>query len=233
MSRNKIIPAFDVQTRSDLDNLIFELKGEATIVKIGMELYYTYGNEILHRLKNEGFKIFLDLKMHDIPSTVHNAAKTLAKNGVDILNVHAAGGVEMMKAALEGFQTENDKGILIGVTQLTSTSTEIMNNELLIPGSINDIVLKYAELTKKAGLHGIVCSAHEVKTVKENLGAGFKCITPGIRPKGVDKNDQKRVMTPAEAISIGSDYLVIGRAITKAPSPKEAFKNILKEIENE
>jgi orotidine-5'-phosphate decarboxylase len=108
-----------------------------------------------------------------------------------------------------------------------------MNNELLIPGSINDIVLKYAELTKKAGLHGIVCSAHEVKTVKENLGAGFKCITPGIRPKGVDKNDQKRVMTPAEAISIGSDYLVIGRAITKAPSPKEAFKNILKEIENE
>lgn len=233
MSRNKIIPALDVQSRSDLDSLIFELKGEATIVKIGMELYYTYGNEILHRLKNEGFNIFLDLKMHDIPNTVHNAAKTLAKNGVDILNVHASGGVEMMKAALEGFQTENDKGILIGVTQLTSTSSEIMNNELLIPGTINDVVLKYAELTKKAGLHGIVCSAHEVKTVKENLGTDFQCITPGIRPIGVDNNDQKRVMTPAEAINIGSDYLVIGRAITKATSPKEAFKNILKEIENE
>jgi orotidine-5'-phosphate decarboxylase len=233
MMRDKIIPALDVQSREDLDRLIFELKGEATIVKIGMELYYTYGNEILHRLKNEGFKIFLDLKMHDIPNTVHNAAKTLAKNGVDILNVHASGGAEMMRAALEGFKTENEKGILIGVTQLTSTSTEVMNNELLIPGTINDVVLKYAELTKKSGLHGIVCSAHEVQKVKEHLGSDFQCITPGIRPKGVDNNDQKRVMTPLEAINIGSDYLVIGRAITKADSPRSAFKSILEEIENE
>lgn len=233
MIRDKIIPALDVQTKSDLDYLIQELKGEATIVKVGMELYYSYGNEVLKRLKDEGFKIFLDLKLHDIPNTVHNAAKTLAKNGVDILNVHSAGGIDMMKAALDGFKAENSQGILIGVTQLTSTSQEVMNKQLLIPGLINDTVLKYAEITKSAGLDGIVCSAMEVQQVKLNLGSQFKCITPGIRPKGVSNNDQKRVLTPSQAIKNGSDFLVIGRAITKSEFPKKAFKDILKEIENE
>ncbi len=231
--RDKIIPALDVQTIEELNFLIQELKGEASIVKIGMELYYSFDNDVIKRLKDNNFKIFLDLKLHDIPNTVHKAAKTLAKNGVDILNVHAAGGIEMMNAALAGFKTENEQGILIGVTQLTSTSTEMMNNELLIAGEVQDIVLKYAENVKTAGLAGIVCSAQEVSSVKEKLGADFQCITPGIRPKGISADDQKRIMTPLQAIRNGSDYLVIGRAITKAPSPRQAYLDILKEIENE
>jgi orotidine-5'-phosphate decarboxylase len=231
--RKKIIPALDVQSLEELTFLLDELQGKALTVKIGMELYYTFGNNLFLNIKRKGFKIFLDLKLHDIPNTVYESTKTLAKNGSDILNVHAAGGVEMMKAALEGFKEENEHGILIGVTQLTSTSQSMMNNELLIPGKVSDAVLFYAENVKKAGLHGIVCSGHEVKLIKENFGQDFKCITPGIRPKGSVSNDQKRIMTPKEAIECGSDYLVIGRAITRQDSPGEAFDSILEEIYGE
>lgn len=233
MIKEKIIPALDVQTISEFDFLVKELRGEAITVKVGMELYYTFGNRIIEKLKDNNFKIFLDLKMHDIPNTVHKAAKTLARNGVDILNVHAAGGTDMMRAALEGFKSENEKGILIGVTQLTSTSKTMMNTELEIPGEVDDIVLNYAKLVHSSGLDGIVCSAHEVKKIKLNINQDFKCITPGIRPKGLSSHDQKRVMTPLEAINQGSDFLVIGRAITQVKSPKLAFQNIIKEIKNE
>lgn len=232
MMRNKIIPAIDTQDKITLEFLLRELQGEAQILKIGMELYYTFGNDIIKTIKDLGFKVFLDLKLHDIPNTVEKAAKSIAKNGVDILNVHAAGGKEMMQAALNGFKTENSQGILIGVTQLTSTSQEMMNNELLIPGSISKVVHSYGCLVKEAGLAGVVCSAHEVQILKKDFGKEFQCITPGIRPAGSNSHDQKRIMTPLEAVNIGSDYLVIGRAITQAESPKIAFQKILKEIEN-
>lgn len=229
----KVIPALDVQTEQELDFLLTELKGEAVTLKVGMELYYTFGNTIVQKIKDYGFNVFLDLKLHDIPNTVYRSTKTLSRLGVDILNVHAAGGIDMMKAAAEGFKEHNQSGLLIAVTQLTSTSQEMLNQELLIPGTTENIVLEYATNVKKSGLDGVVCSALEVETLKRELGEGFKCITPGIRPKGESNSDQKRVMTPIKAIQTGSDYLVIGRAIYQANSPKEAFKNIIKEIESD
>ncbi len=231
--RKKIIPALDVQSLEELTFLLDELQGKAITVKVGMELYYTFGNNLFYNIKSRGFKTFLDLKLHDIPNTVNKAIKTLAKNGADIMNVHAAGGIEMMKAALEGMREENENGLLIGVTQLTSTSQNVMNQELLIPGKVSDVVLHYAENVRKAGLDGIVCSAHEVREIKERFGQEFKCITPGIRPKGSANHDQKRVMTPFEAVQAGSDYLVIGRAITRNDEPGQAFDSILKELNNE
>ena len=171
--------------------------------------------------------------MHDIPNTVGKAAKTLAKSGVEILNVHAAGGVEMMKCALDNFKTENPSGKLIGVTQLTSTSQSVMNTQLGIPGNIDDVVIRYAESVRTAGLDGVVCSALEVKRIKSLFGSDFLCITPGIRPKGCASDDQKRIMTPTQALQAGSDYLVIGRAITNEKSPKIAFQKILKDTQNE
>lgn len=233
MIKNQIIPALDVQDKERFDFLIKELRNDAKIVKIGMELYYTYGNDIVKQVKDYGLKVFLDLKLHDIPNTVHRGCKTLAKNGVDILNVHAGGGIEMMRAGLEGFLEHNSNGILIGVTQLTSTDQQTLNQQLLIPGVLPEAVLSYARNTKEAGLAGVVCSALEVTMIKKHLGDDFKCITPGIRPKGSTSHDQKRVMTPKEAITVGSDYLVIGRAITNADSPKTAFQNIIKDITNE
>lgn len=229
--KERVIPALDTQSDKELNFLIKELSGEAEIVKIGMESFYTYGSDIITRLKGEGFRVFLDLKMHDIPSTVGRASKTLGKLGVDILNVHCAGGLDMMRAGLEGFSEGNNKGIMIGVTQLTSTSQSVMNKELLISGTVQAAVLSMANTAKSAGLHGVVCSAHEISIIKENLGNDFKTITPGIRPKGISADDQKRIMTPAQAIGLGSDYLVIGRAITQAASPKLAFQNIIKDIE--
>ena len=230
MIQDKIIVALDTQDRSELDKLLTELSGTATYVKVGMELFYTFGNDIIKELKDKDFKIFLDLKMHDIPSTVYKACSSLSKLGVDMTNIHVAGGRTMMRAAHDGIKEYNEKGILIAVTQLTSTDQKTMNDQILIPGSVEDAVLKYASLTKDAGLSGVVCSPLEVELLKHNLGSDFKTVTPGIRPAGVSSNDQKRVMTPQEAIKAGTDYMVIGRAITQADSPKIAFENILKEI---
>ena len=229
--RDQIIPALDTQSEEELNFLLAELSETAPMVKVGMELYYTFGHSIIEKLKDKGFKIFLDLKLHDIPTTVYKSTKTLSTLGVDILNVHAAGGVEMMRAALDGFREHNTSGLLIGVTQLTSTSQKTLNEEIFIPGTTKEAVLNYAYNVKKAGLDGVVCSAHEVSFLKLNLGQDFKCITPGIRPKGAPSNDQKRVMTPKEAIQEGSDYLVIGRAITQSKSPRESFNKIIKELQ--
>ena len=197
--------------------------GESLYLKVGMELYYATGPEIVSYLKDLGHSVFLDLKLHDIPNTVKSAMKVLSHLGVDMTNVHAAGGVEMMKAAREGLGKEAK---LIAVTQLTSTSEEQMRDFQNIQTSLQESVIHYAKKTAEAGLDGVVCSAQEVKLIKEATSKDFICLTPGIRPAGAAVGDQKRVMTPADAYHIGSDYIVVGRPITQATDPVVAYQAI-------
>ena len=196
---------------------------ESLYLKVGMELYYATGPEIVSYLKDLGHSVFLDLKLHDIPNTVKSAMKVLSHLGVDMTNVHAAGGVEMMKAAREGLVKEAK---LIAVTQLTSTSEEQMRDFQNIQTSLQESVIHYAKKTAEAGLDGVVCSAQEVKLIKEATNQDFICLTPGIRPSGAAVGDQKRVMTPADAYQIGSDYIVVGRPITQATDPVAAYHAI-------
>lgn len=205
---------------------------ESLYVKVGMELFYGSGLEIIKEIKKRGHKIFLDLKLHDIPNTVKKAMTNLAKLGVDLINLHAAGGSIMMKAAMEGLiEGSTDKRpLLIAVTQLTSTSKEMMNTEQLIPGEVIDSVVNYAKVAKEAGLDGIVCSPLEVKLVKEVCGKDFITVTPGIRLASNNKDDQVRITTPAMAREIGSDYIVVGRPITQAEDPVAAYQLISKEF---
>ena len=196
---------------------------ESLYLKVGMELYYATGPEIVSYLKDLGHSVFLDLKLHDIPNTVKSAMKVLSHLGVDMTNVHAAGGVEMMKAAREGLGKEAK---LIAVTQLTSTSEEQMRDFQNIQTSLQESVIHYAKKTAEAGLDGVVCSAQEVKLIKEATNQNFICLTPGIRPAGAAVGDQKRVMTPADAYQIGSDYIVVGRPITQATDPVAAYHAI-------
>ena len=197
--------------------------GESLYLKVGMELYYATGPEIVSYLKDLGHSVFLDLKLHDIPNTVKSAMKVLSHLGVDMTNVHAAGGVEMMKAAREGLGKEAK---LIAVTQLTSTSEEQMRDFQNIQTSLQESVIHYAKKTAEAGLDGVVCSAQEVKLIKEATRQDFIFLTPGIRPSGAAVGDQKRVMTPADAYQIGSDYIVVGRPITQATDPVAAYHAI-------
>ena len=200
-------------------------------LKIGMELYYAAGPEIVRKLKEQGFKIFLDLKLHDIPNTVKKAMKVLSGLGVDMVNVHAAGTVEMMKAAKEGLTKEDGtRPLLIAVTQLTSTSEKVMQDELLINAGINDTIKKYALNAKEAGLDGVVCSPLESSLVKEACGNGFMTVTPGIRFADSSKDDQVRITDPAGARRIGSDYIVVGRPITAAADPVAAYKRCVKDF---
>ena len=186
-------------------------------LKIGMELFYAAGPEIVRELKKKGFKIFLDLKLHDIPNTVKKAMRVLSGLDVDMVNVHAAGTVEMMRAALEGLtRADGTRPLLIAVTQLTSTSEKAMREQLLIDASINDTIAKYACNAKEAGLDGVVCSPLEASLVKEACGNGFMTITPGIRFADSSVDDQVRITDPARAREIGSDYIVVGRPITAA-----------------
>ena len=205
---------------------------ESLYVKVGMELFYGSGLEIIKEIKKRGHKIFLDLKLHDIPNTVKKAMTNLAKLGVDLINLHAAGGSIMMKAAMEGLieGSNGNRPLLIAVTQLTSTSKEMMNNEQLIPGEVIDSVVNYAKVAKEAGLDGIVCSPLEVKLVKEVCGKEFLTVTPGIRRASNHKDDQVRITTPSMAREIGSDFIVVGRPITQAENPVEAYKLISKEF---
>lgn len=188
-----------------------------------MELYYAEGPEVVRYLKSLGHSVFLDLKLHDIPNTVKSAMKVLSQLGVDMTNVHAAGGVEMMKAAREGLGKEAK---LIAVTQLTSTSEEQMRDFQNIQTSLQESVIHYAKKTAEAGLDGVVCSAQEVQLIKQATNSDFICLTPGIRPAGAAVGDQKRVMTPADAYQIGSDYIVVGRPITQAEDPVAAYHAI-------
>lgn len=230
MKSDKIIVALDTSEEETLDFLIKELAGSASFVKVGMELYFSSGPAIIKKLKDSGFKIFLDLKMHDIPTTVARTAKALAKLNVDILNLHAAGGAEMMRQAAQNFKEYNNTGKLLAVTHLTSTSDIVLKNEIKIDLPMDEAILSYAKLSKENGVDGVVCSPLEVQMIKNDLGSHFLCVTPGVRLKENESDDQVRIKTPREAIELGSDYLVIGRPITKAKSPKLAFNQILQEI---
>ena len=193
-------------------------------VKIGMELYYAAGPEIVREIKRRGHKIFLDLKMHDIPNTVKKTARVLSELDVDMTNVHAAGTIEMMRAALEGLtRPDGSRALLIAVTQLTSTSEQRMRHELLINASMEETIAQYAANTKEAGLDGVVCSPLEAALVKKRCGQGFLTVTPGIRFAGAAADDQVRITTPARAKEIGSDFIVVGRPITAAEDPVAAY----------
>lgn len=200
-------------------------------LKIGMELYYAAGPEIVRELKRRGFRIFLDLKLHDIPNTVKKAMKVLSRLDVDMVNVHAAGTVEMMRAALEGLTREDGtRPMLIAVTQLTSTSEKAMREQLLIDATINETIAKYARNAKEAGLDGVVCSPLEASLVKEACGPDFKAITPGIRFADSKADDQVRITDPARAREIGSDFIVVGRPITAAEDPVVAYNRCMNDF---
>ena len=208
----------------------FENEERKPFVKIGMELYYAEGPAIVREIKRRGHKIFLDLKLHDIPNTVMKAMSVLSRLDVDMTNLHAAGTVEMMKAAVKGLTREDGtRPILLAVTQLTSTSEEAMQNELLINASMPDTVKKYAQNAQAAGLDGVVCSPLEAKLVKDACGGDFWTVTPGIRFADGDAGDQKRIMTPEKA-KAASDYIVVGRPITAAADPVAAYRRCVAEF---
>lgn len=208
-------------------------EGEKPFVKIGMELFYAAGPEIVREIKRRGHRIFLDLKLHDIPNTVRKTMRVLSSLDVDMTNVHAAGTIEMMKAALEGLTREDGtRPLLIAVTQLTSTSEERMQQELLIGATINETIVKYAQNAREAGLDGVVCSPLEAGMVKQACGAAFMTVTPGIRFADAAADDQVRITTPARAREIGSDYIVVGRPITAADDPVAAWRRCRKDFLN-
>ncbi|MFD1031043.1 orotidine-5'-phosphate decarboxylase [Metaplanococcus flavidus] len=204
---------------------------ESLFVKIGMELFYQEGPELVREVNKRGHDVFLDLKLHDIPNTVESAMRGIAKLEVAMVNVHAAGGLKMMKAAKRGL--EGSKTQLIAVTQLTSTSEEQMQKEQLINATLEDSVVHYARLADEAGLDGVVCSVHEAEAIGDACGEEFLRVTPGIRPAQVSVDDQRRVATPAQARAQGSTHIVVGRAITKAADPKDSYRQIAAEWRGE
>ena len=209
----------------------FSAEERKPFVKIGMELYYAEGPEIVREIKRRGHKIFLDLKLHDIPNTVKKSMAVLSRLDVDMTNLHAAGTCRMMEAAIEGLTREDGtRPLLIAVTQLTSTDEETMRTDLLINEPIDKVVLHYASNAKKAGLDGVVCSPLEAGKVHDTCGKGFVTVTPGVRFADGDIGDQKRVMTPAAAKEIGSDYIVVGRPITAAEDPVAAYRRCVAEF---
>ena len=230
MKRDVII-ACDFSSKEQTLNFLDKFTGRKPFVKIGMELFYAEGPEIVRTIKARGHRIFLDLKLHDIPNTVKKAMSVLRNLDVDMTNVHAAGTVDMMRAAREGLTREDGtRPLLIAVTQLTSTSEERMQRELLINASINDTIVKYAQNTKEAGLDGVVCSPLEAAMVKEACGKEFMAITPGVRFADGEVGDQVRVTTPERAREIGSDFIVVGRPITAADDPVAAYERCLREF---
>ena len=226
-----VIVACDFASKEDVFAFLDKFEEEKPFVKIGMELYYAEGPEIVREIKRRGHKIFLDLKLHDIPNTVKKSMKVLSTLGVDITNLHAAGTTRMMEAALEGLtRPDGTRPLLIAVTQLTSTDQETMERDLLIKEPIDQVVMHYASNAAKAGLDGVVCSPLEAQAVHNTCGEKFLTITPGVRFADGDIGDQKRVMTPAQAKEIGSDYIVVGRPITAAPDPVAAYKRCVAEF---
>lgn len=224
-----VIIALDFENKERTLDFLKKFKNEKLFVKVGMELFYSEGPSIIKEIKDLGHKIFLDLKLHDIPNTVNGGMKSLAKLGVDMVNVHAAGGIKMMQAAYDAFEGVENKPKIIAVTQLTSTSKEAMNNEQGIPGDVIDSVLRYAKCAKEAHLDGVVCSPLEVRAIKDSLGEDFLTVTPGIRPQMVN-DDQVRVTTPHDARKLGTNYIVVGRPITKAEDPYKAYLEIRKDF---
>ena len=225
-----VIIALDFPTKEDTLAFLDLFTDEKPFVKIGMELFYAEGPDIVREIKARGHRIFLDLKLHDIPNTVKSAMAVLAGLDVDMTNVHVAGTKMMMEWALEGLRSGGRDTILIGVTQLTSTDEKRMNEEILIPGKMEDVVASYARLAKEAGLQGVVCSPLEAGIVKKACGEDFMTVTPGIRFGGAMICDQTRITTPKDAAKGGSDYIVMGRPITKAADPVAAYKRAVKEF---
>jgi len=227
-----VIIALDFSGYDEVISFLDRFTGRKPYVKIGMELYYSCGPRIVEELKKRGHSIFLDLKLHDIPNTVRKSMKVLAGLGVDMCNVHASGTIPMMEAALEGLEEgrQGKRPLLIAVTQLTSTSQEIMERDLLIDKPIDEVVSHYAMNAKKAGLDGIVCSPLESEKVHKTCGEKFLTVTPGIRFAGSETQDQKRIMTPEKARQAGSDYIVVGRPITAADDPAEAYNRCINEF---
>ncbi|MBD2846263.1 orotidine-5'-phosphate decarboxylase [Paenibacillus sp. IB182496] len=232
----KIMVALDYPTTDAAAALVQALRGIPCWLKVGMQLYYAAGPSFVAQLKEQGYAVFLDLKLHDIPNTVKGASEVITRLGVDLFNVHAAGGVRMMEAALEGVDRARAGSAggappqVIGVTQLTSTSRETLNEEIGIAGTVEDCVVRYAQLAHRAGLSGVVASPLEVQAVKTACGRAFRTVTPGIRPAGAEAGDQSRIMTPQQALACGTDYMVIGRPITGAPDPREALQSIIEEL---
>ena len=230
MGRDVII-ACDFSSKEEVIDFLSKFKDEKPFVKIGMELFYAAGPEIVKEIKSMGHKIFLDLKLHDIPNTVMKAMNVLSRLDVDMCNLHAAGTIAMMEAAIKGLTREDgSRPILIAVTQLTSTSEERMNEELLIYKPIDKVVMHYAMNAKKAGLDGVVCSPLEAAKVHDICGNDFVTVTPGVRFADGDIGDQVRVTTPAKAREIGSDYIVVGRPITQAEDPVAAYRRCVTEF---
>ena len=230
MKRDVII-ACDFASAEATYAFLDRFTGEKPFVKIGMELYYAAGPDIVRELKRRGHRIFLDLKLHDIPNTVKKAMAVLSGLDVDIVNLHAAGGADMMRAAVEGLtRPDGTRAKLIAVTMLTSVDKQRMNDELLIPGELNDIVMRYALNARNAGLDGVVCSPLEAGRVHEVCGGDFLTVTPGIRFADGAQGDQQRVTTPAKARTLGSDLIVVGRPITAAADPVEAYEHCMNEF---
>lgn len=237
---SKVMVALDKPDAAAALELVGRLADIPCWFKVGLELFYAAGPDLVRRLKAGGHRVFLDVKMHDIPNTVKGGARSLTLLGADMFNVHAAGGTAMMAAALEGVREALASGqapfaagegpAVIAVTQLTSTSRTVMNEEIGIPGPVEQTVLRYAELAGRAGLAGVVASPLECAAVKEKMGDRFLVVTPGIRPAGADAGDQSRIATPSQALGAGADYLVIGRPITASPDPRAAMMSILEEM---
>ena len=224
MREERPIIALDFPAFEDVKHFLEHFpEDEKLFVKIGMEFFYAVGPEIVHYLKGLGHSIFLDLKLHDIPNTVKSAMSVLGTFGVDMVTVHAAGGVEMMREAKAAL---GEGAKLVAVTQLTSTSEEDMRDCQNIQTTVQESVVNYARKAQEAGLDGVVCSAHEVALIKDATSSDLVCVTPGIRPAGAEIGDQKRVMTPQEAHKIGSDYIVVGRPIIQAENPWDAYHEI-------
>ena len=226
-----VIIACDFPSKEKVFEFLDLFKDEKPYVKIGMELFYGAGPEIVRKIKKRGHKIFLDLKLHDIPNTVKSAMRVLSSLDVDMCNLHAAGTVAMMEAAIEGLtRPDGTRPLLIAVTQLTSTSQERMEEDLLIHEPLDKVVMHYAENAKKAGLDGVVCSPLEAEKVHDVCGKDFLTVTPGVRFAGGDVGDQVRITTPAKAKEIGSDYIVVGRPITAAEDPVAAYRRAVAEF---
>lgn len=233
MNKRDVIIACDFASAEATFAFLDKFTDEKPFVKIGMELYYAEGPAIVREIKRRGHQIFLDLKLHDIPNTVKKSMAVLSRLDVDMCNLHAAGTVEMMRAAIEGLtRPDGTRPLLIAVTQLTSTSEERMHSDLLIPGKINDVVVHYARCAKEAGLDGVVCSPLEAGIVKEACGKEFVTVTPGIRFADGEVGDQVRITTPAKAREIGTDYIVVGRPITAAEDPVAAYCRCVREFCN-
>ena len=226
-----VIIACDFASKEALFDFLDLFKEEKPFLKVGMELFYAEGPEIVREIKRRGHKIFLDLKLHDIPNTVKKSMNVLSRLDVDMTNLHAAGTISMMEGALEGLtRPDGTRPLLIAVTQLTSTDQQRMEDDLLIHEPIDKVVMHYASNAKKAGLDGVVCSPLEAQKVHETCGEKFLTVTPGVRFADGDIGDQKRVMTPAEAKKIGSDYIVVGRPITAADDPVAAYRRCVVEF---